>query len=424
MPAEGLHQLLFRALGSLEAWNEPQQKWESINGANREAFLVALLQHLGEPVPETNLAEIIWGDDPPHSAKTRLNGYARQLRQRMEYPLRDVLVKKPGGYLLAVRPDETDIGLFTQQVRQGKAELAAGEPDHAAGLLREALTLWRGPALAGVSPTPDVAAWASSLEDTRIEAVELRIEADLACRQHGQVIPEMVSLIAEYPLREQLRVLQVQALMQAGRQAEALSAYSGARDMLAQELHAQPGGALQKLHQQILLNDARNAARHTHLNAPASPAPHHDDVWRRWGRYGYQARGPRSVPPQHPPPVQPAASPDPVSAAAEGRSEFPDPRTAETVAEFIRIMAEYRIAAGEPTLRVMDANCGRAYSYSTFCRALKKNKLPKLAVVIAFITACHGSEEDRVRFKTAWIRLRMAEEAQGQPYAADRFRNP
>jgi tetratricopeptide (TPR) repeat protein len=122
-------------------------------------------------------------------------------------------------------------------------------------LLDEAVGLWRGRALADVPATPLVAAEADRLEESRIEALELRAEASLACGRHAEVVPEMRRLLADNPLQEKLWALLIRALYGAGRQAEALEVYEQARNRIADELGVDPGAGLRQLYHQILNAD-------------------------------------------------------------------------------------------------------------------------------------------------------------------------
>src|SRR5437868_2245470 len=130
---------------------------------------------------------------------------------------------------------------FEALAAQGRAALAAGEPDRAAALLREGLALWRGPPLADLAYEAALQAEAARLEELRLEALEDRIEADLALGRHRELVPELNALVAEAPLRERLRAQQILALYRCGRQADALAAYGEARRRLVDELGIEPG---------------------------------------------------------------------------------------------------------------------------------------------------------------------------------------
>src|SRR5262249_32504798 len=172
------------------------------------------------------------------------------------------------------------------------------------GLLGMGRGLWRGPALADVPASPEIAAEVGRLEESRVQALELRIEADLGCGRHDEVAPELSRLIADHPLREGLWGLRMRALYGAGRQAEALETYARAREAIAAELGVDPGAGLQQLYQDILTADAANAAA-----GPAGAA------WPAAGA-GLLRAGGRMGP--HPAPAQlPADIPDFTGRAGE-----------------------------------------------------------------------------------------------------------
>jgi len=144
-----------------------------------------------------------------------------------------VLVTRAPGYQVVPGPGELDADRFAALVGEGRQALAAGAPDRAVELLTGALELWRGPALADVPATALVAAEADRLGQSRLEALELRAEASLACGRFAEVLPEVRRLLADHPLQEKLWALQMRALYGAGRQAEALEVYEQARNKIA-----------------------------------------------------------------------------------------------------------------------------------------------------------------------------------------------
>ena len=91
-------------------------------------------------------------------------------------------------------------------------------------------------------------------------AIETRAEADLMLGRHGELVGELEALCREHPLRERLWELLMLALYRAGRQAEALRAYTEARDYLVDELGIDPGPALRELEARILAQDPSLAA--------------------------------------------------------------------------------------------------------------------------------------------------------------------
>ena len=152
---------------------------------------------------------------------------------------------------------------------RGRTALAA-DPESAAGLLGEALGLWRGPLLADVLPSPLLETHAEHAAELWLDTTELRVEADLACGRAAQVVTELRGLATEHPLRERLWALLMRALEEAGRRAEALETYAQARQVIADELGVDPGSDLQQLYAELLAADASSAsARNRPSQAPA-----------------------------------------------------------------------------------------------------------------------------------------------------------
>ena len=137
----------------------------------------------------------------------------------------------------------------------GARRWRAETPASAAGSLRAALELWRGPALADFAYEPFAQAEIARLEELRLTALERRIEADLALGRDAELVGELEALVARHPLRERPRVQLMLALYRAGRQAEALDAYQQARRVLVDELGIDPSPALQELEKAILRQD-------------------------------------------------------------------------------------------------------------------------------------------------------------------------
>jgi DNA-binding SARP family transcriptional activator len=249
---------LLRILGPLEAWTG--QDWTGVSAPKLRALLATLLLTPGRLVSTDQLADDLWGESPPARASNQISVYVHHLRRLIGDSESQILVTRAPGYQLVLGPDDLDADRFARLAAQGRAALAAGDHEDAAGLLAQALRLWRGRALADVPATPLVNAEADRLEWSRVQALELRIEADLGCGRHAEVATELRRLLADHPLRERLWVLCMQALSGAGRQAEALEAYAEAREVIVAELGVDPGPGLQQAYQDILNADAASAA--------------------------------------------------------------------------------------------------------------------------------------------------------------------
>ncbi|MCX5146917.1 AfsR/SARP family transcriptional regulator [Streptomyces sp. NBC_00320] len=206
-----------------------------------------------------DLIDEVWGDDPPQDAPAALQALVGRLRRALG-GRHTVHAGPAGGYRLAVADrDDIDLHRFTRLARQGVQELAA-DPATAAGTLRTALTLWRGPALADL-PEPARTAHAAAPEAHRTAALRARIDAELRSGAADPVslLPEIEALIQEHPYDEPLRAQQLRALRAAGRPADALAAYERTRRTLAEALGTDPGPELAALHAELL--------------RPAPPAP-------------------------------------------------------------------------------------------------------------------------------------------------------
>ncbi len=249
----------FRVLGPLEVVRDG----DTVDlGAPRLRLLLALLlARGGEVVSADRLVEDLWDGRPPETARHTLQGYVYRLRRALG-PDGWRLESCPPGYRLKVSPDELDAQRFQDLADAGRAALGRGDGEQAGEALREALLLWRGPALADL---PDVAALQpeqARFEGMRLTALEDRIEADLASGRHGALVDELESLVAEDPFRERLWGHLMVALYRAGRQADALRAFRAAREELGEQLGIEPSPWLCRLEEQILLH-------HPDLGEPA-----------------------------------------------------------------------------------------------------------------------------------------------------------
>ena len=242
----------FRILGPLEA--EVGGQLLPLRGRRQRSLLALLLLSANEVVPDDRLLEDLWGDEPPASGRAALRVRISQLRKALG-EAGAALLTRPPGYVLHVEPDRIDARLFERLAGTGREQLGAGSADLAAMTLREALGLWRGPALADVAYESFAQAEIARLEELRRTAIEDRIDADLALGRHAEVVGELEALVAAEPLRERLRGQLMLALYRSGRQADALAAYRDARQVLVDELGIEPGRALAELEAAVLRQD-------------------------------------------------------------------------------------------------------------------------------------------------------------------------
>jgi DNA-binding SARP family transcriptional activator len=166
-----------------------------------------------------------------------------------------VLVTRGHGYLLEVAPGELDLERFSQMAERGRDALAAGEPEVAARVLREAMGLWRGPPLAEFSYEAFAQATIAQLGELQLGAVEDRLDADLALGRARELVGELRDLVERNPLRERPRGQLMLALYRSGRQAEALEVYQEFRRALSEQLGLDPSPGLRQLELAILGRD-------------------------------------------------------------------------------------------------------------------------------------------------------------------------
>jgi DNA-binding SARP family transcriptional activator len=238
----------FRILGPLEVVNGERPL--TLKGSRLRALLVLLLTSANEVVSADRLIDELWGQQPPRAAGNALQYHVSQLRKALGNV--DLIETREPGYLIRVGPDQLDLLRFEQLVAAAQNE----PPENAARSLREALGLWRGPALADLVQEPFAQVEIRRLEELRLVATERRIDADLALGRRAELVAELEELTRQHPYREALRAQHMLALYGAGRQAEALEVYREARHLLVEELGIEPGPAIQRIEQAILRQDA------------------------------------------------------------------------------------------------------------------------------------------------------------------------
>ena len=258
----------FRLLGPVGV--QVDGNWSSISAPKWRTVLAVLLLRSGEVVSTEQLIGEVWPGRPPAKSVNLISGYVHKLRKVIGDPRGQVLTTHSPGYQMLVPADDVDAHRFNHLAAEGRQALFTGDSPRAAGLLAEALGLWSGSrALPDVPPSTLVSAESSRLEEARIEALELRITADLGCGREAQVVAEVRRLLADHPLREGLWALLIRALYGSGRQAEALEAFAQARDVIADELGVDPSAELRQLHQQLLQADAGSGSPSATKTAPA-----------------------------------------------------------------------------------------------------------------------------------------------------------
>ncbi|MGC4887887.1 BTAD domain-containing putative transcriptional regulator [Micromonospora sp. DT227] len=298
--------LRFELLGPQRAWYADRPL--DLGPAKQRAVLAVLLLAAGRPVPTGQIVEAVWPEEAPVNGPNVVQKHVAGLRRMLE-PDRSprtpaqVLTLTDAGYLLRVAPESVDVTRFERGVQRARQAQAAGRTAEALAEVHAALERWQGEPFTGFAgPWFDAAR--HRLVELRAVALETRTELELAAGRHGEAVGRLVELVAEFPVRERLRLQLMLALYRSGRQAEALAAYRDFADLLRDEYGIDPGEPLRDLHQRILRADAG-------LLLPAA--------------------GPGPAAPSAVPPVPPAAVPSPAPSTAAlvepvgaARSPVPD----------------------------------------------------------------------------------------------------
>jgi peptide/nickel transport system substrate-binding protein len=258
----------YRILGSFEVRTEG--RLVGLGGEKPRALLAILLLHRNQVVSSDRLIDGLWGESPPATALPTLRAYVSRLRKSLNDSgneshaargsapdaTHSVLLTRGSGYVLQVAPGELDLERFLELADRGRDALAAKNANEAASVLREALGLWRGPALEDFAYDTFAQDAIAQLEEFHFATVEDRIDADLAIGRARQLVGELRELVSRHPLRERLRRQLMLALYRSARQAEALEVFQEFRRALSEELGLEPGPAIQQLELSILRRDA------------------------------------------------------------------------------------------------------------------------------------------------------------------------
>ncbi|MEV7296193.1 BTAD domain-containing putative transcriptional regulator [Streptomyces microflavus] len=248
----------FRLLGPLEAEND--EGLVEFGGIRQRAALAYLLMHSNQVVSTNQLLGALWvGGDAPTTARKILQNAIWRLRGVIAGPTSDspaprLLTRSPG-YTVQVQAEQLDLLTFQQRVAAGRAALAGGDPQTARVLLNGALSLWRGPVLADLVEEGICWPEATALQNKRVDVMEDRFDAELACGGHQSILHDLKALVAAEPLRERASRQLMLALYRCGRQAEALSVYGRVREELVGGLGLEPSLELQRLQQSVLNQD-------------------------------------------------------------------------------------------------------------------------------------------------------------------------
>lgn len=259
----------FRMLGPLEATHGDHTI--ALGGIKQRATLGFLLLKANQVVATSQLLDALWsGDDPPVSARKMVQNAVWSLRAALcsKGCTKDAALCSKGctkgvatlstqapGYVLHVDPEHVDLYRFYRKAEEGRAELAAGSPEVAAQVLRDALASWRGTALADLVESGIAWSELAAVQQARLNTREDYFDASLACGRHHVVLSELEAMVESEPLRERSCGQLMLALYRCGRHADALSIYSRVRAALVEDLGLEPGPGLQKLQHAILTHD-------------------------------------------------------------------------------------------------------------------------------------------------------------------------
>ena len=264
-----------------------------VRGAKQRALLALLALQRGQPVSADRLIDVLWGDGQAANPANALQAQIGQLRRTLGPA---AITTTDAGYALALGSDDVNVVRFEQLVAHGRRAGRAGQAAAASAALGDALALRRGEPLAEFAYAGFADADRAHLDELLLVAIETRAAADLALGRHGELAADLEAWSRQHPLREYLAELLILALYRAGRQADALHAYTAIRDRLAAELGIDPGPALRDLETRIL-------TQHPSLSpAPEPPVPQAPVP---------QAPVPQAPVPQAPDPARPASKPPP-----------------------------------------------------------------------------------------------------------------
>ena len=247
--------MLINLLGPIEIIDHGERI--RLVGNGQRIVIASLAAEHGKIVPVERLVMALWGNNPPPSARTKVQAHVCAVRQAIGCGVRDAsspLLTIPPGYMLSGEDTETDVAKFDALAARGSAAADAGQMDMASALLGDALTLWRGPAFADVI-APLVRDAAKVLDERRLLAAETKAEADLALGRWGTMVAELSALLISYPLRERLRGLLMLALHGLGCRADALTVYRAGHQLMMEELGLEPSAWLRGQYRRILADE-------------------------------------------------------------------------------------------------------------------------------------------------------------------------
>ncbi|MEV4237326.1 BTAD domain-containing putative transcriptional regulator [Nocardia sp. NPDC049737] len=250
----------------------------AVGGPQVRSLLAVLVSEAGRVVSRDRLIDDLYGQQPPGDAGHALQSQVSRLRRALRAAGADGLVESSAaGYRLAVDPEMVDMHRFLRLAEEGRTALRDRDSLAAVALLDQAAGVWRGAALADVRDAPFATAVVARLTEAWLAAQEDRAEAALALGDHRAVVATLPELVAAQPLRERARALLMRGLYAGGRQAEALELFEHGRQLLADELGADPCAELTQAHLTILRADTVVATTMRRLPAQLTSFVGRDD---------------------------------------------------------------------------------------------------------------------------------------------------
>ncbi|MEW9533760.1 BTAD domain-containing putative transcriptional regulator [Microbispora sp. NPDC049125] len=250
--------MLYSVLGPLRVIDEGTARTPSAGKVR--VLLATLLMHVGDVVSTTELMEEIWGSAPPRRADAAIHVYVSHARKLLNATTRgrsDRIVTRAPGYLLELGDDQLDSSAFERAFDEGRAQFDQRRYFDASDTFGCALGMWGGSVLTNVEMGPSLRVRTIRLEEMRLIALELKMNADLALGRHQEVSRQLAGLTREHPMREAFHGQFMLALYRSQRQAEALRVYLRLRTTLREELGLEPCRPVQELQQAILKADPR-----------------------------------------------------------------------------------------------------------------------------------------------------------------------